>query len=170
MSQVRICSCPEPAAQRLDEPMHTHQGCLVYHTGATCAIGGITMSGNGQDVVDVPALSIGLRVTSAAIKETDGGAATAVVTISGNAKGLVKMVGEQVNVKTAGGRAHHGELRQVTVKAGKTQGGPRTITGKVAGAANMVDLVGLQVEVEEAEPNLPETGRKSRGKDASAGD
>ena len=36
--QKLICACPEPAAHRLDEPMHTHDGCLVYHTGATCAL------------------------------------------------------------------------------------------------------------------------------------
>jgi len=38
MSQSRVCSCPEPAAKRLDEPMHVHDGCLVYHTGARCAV------------------------------------------------------------------------------------------------------------------------------------
>lgn len=56
MGQINICQCPEPAAHRLDEPMHTHDGCAVYHTGATCAIQEGTMKSlpeivkaNGKD-------------------------------------------------------------------------------------------------------------------------
>lgn len=47
--QSLTCSCPEPSADRLDEPMHTHDGCLVYHTGATCALKENPMKSNGKD-------------------------------------------------------------------------------------------------------------------------
>lgn len=168
--QASLCSCPEPTAHTSKEPSHVHEGCLVYHTGATCAIQGEPMTGNGKEVIDVPPQSLGLRVKKAAIKESSEGGATAEITISGRARNLVKMVGEQVNVSTAGGAKHHGALVSVTVKAGKD--GKRECTAKVSGAREMDSLVGLQVEIEEAEPNLPGVGtepRRKRGKDAAAG-
>lgn len=125
--------------------------------------------GNGKDVVDVPAQSLGLRVKSAAVKETEDGGTVATITIVGRAKNLVKLVGEQVNV-VSGGRKHHGQMASVTVKAGKD--GKREVTAKIGGARDMDSLVGLQVEIEEAEPNLPgveDRPSKKRGKDAAAG-
>lgn len=120
--------------------------------------------GNGRDGGEA---ILGLRVTAAAVKETKEGSTTATITIVGRARNMVKMVGQQVNVVSGGGsRKHHGDCRSVTVKA---KNGKREVTVKVDGGREMDQLVGLQVEIEEAEPNLPGVeDEPGRGKEAQA--
>ena len=128
---------------------------------------------------------LGLRVKRAAVKESDAGEAKAEITIVGEARNMVKLVGESIRVATMdNGRAYFAHVRAVTVATAKEEG-KRTVTLKASGARELDQLVGCQVTVEkaqgelpgvepsdpEAEPAAPRARKnRARGKDAAAGE
>lgn len=118
------------------------------------------------EVVDVPSQPVGLRVSKCITNETEGGSVDATVTIVGHARGLHKLVGEQVNIATtSGGRRFAGKCSAVTIKAGKTER-KKEVSAKVVGPRELDELVGLQVTLEPAQGELPGTGEPATDDDA----
>lgn len=119
------------------------------------------MSDNGKDVeivegnVTPKATVLGLRIKSAKTNEDDEDGTTTEATIVGVARGLVRLVGESVQIATVGGgRRLAGHVRSVKVEEGK-KGGPRTVTVRLGAPREINKLVGNQVLLEAAQGVLP---------------
>jgi len=144
MSQARTCSCPEPAAKRLDEPMHVHEGCLVYHTGAICALKEGTMAQSEEK-------ELGSYVKSASVKVLDTGEAEATITITGTQKALERLIGSAVVLEN-GTKKMLGKMVAFSVVDKK---GKREASAKVKGARDLDSLVGNVVMLSRAQKDLP---------------
>jgi hypothetical protein len=96
-----------------------------------------------------------LRVTKSTCKETADGVVTT-LTIAGRgseiAIALTRAIGHGVRISTAGERRYLGALKSVAAKEAK-EGGP-AVSAKVRGDRELDGLVGLQVALEDAEPEL----------------
>ena len=172
MSQVNVCSCPEPAAKRLDEPMHTHKNCAVYHTGASCALrGGAMAKDNGQDKdgfenvegnVTAKSTLLGLRVKSVQLTEgKEAGEADVAATLVGLGSQYaqevfdIALAREEIQIRTAGdGRKAEGALRRVVIDIPPGEK-PIRVRAQVEGGRDLVDMALKQVRLERRQGTLP---------------
>lgn len=139
-----------------------------------------------------PSVPLGLRVTKVATKAEPEGGATAILTVAGQARGLIGLIGEPVIISTVEkGRSLRARLFSVTVSASKVEG-KKELSAKLSGGRELNELVDLMVNIEGAQKRLPGAedppeeeatlgtaatvqevkgrGKKKRGKDAAAGD
>ncbi len=98
---------------------------------------------------------LGLRVKDASTKEGKDGDPVGHLTIAGRAGNLLKLVGQECEIQTAGAsRRIYGHVHEYKVTEGK-KGGPNVTTLKVTGAPSLHDLGLVQVQVLAVQGELP---------------